>query len=164
MKRPLILLFFIVGAVIFAAWWFNRTPAPHFVPRPLSPAEIAIRDRADTRVRRIVYGILALGWRGSARQWHRYERAYLILAALSTPLVLSVHSVVSFDFATAQLPGWHATIFPPYFVAGAIFSGFAMVVTQLIPAREFFGLKNVIEMRHLEQMNKIILATGTMVG
>ncbi|MEY2932154.1 MAG: hypothetical protein RL033_2903 [Pseudomonadota bacterium] len=130
----------------------------------LVPDLASIRDRADTRGRRLVYGILALGWRGSARQWHRYERAYLILAALSTPLVLSVHSVVSFDFATAQLPGWHATIFPPYFVAGAIFSGFAMVVTLLIPAREFFGLKNVIEMRHLEQMNKIILATGTMVG
>ena len=93
-----------------------------------------------------------------------YERAYLILAALSTPLVLSVHSVVSFDFATAQLPGWHTTIFPPYFVAGAIFSGFAMVVTLLAPAREFFGLKGVIELRHLEHMNKVILATGTMVG
>jgi len=130
----------------------------------LVPDLASIRDRADTTARRLIYGMLALGWRGSARQWHRYERAYLILAALSTPLVLSVHSVVSFDFATAQLPGWHATIFPPYFVAGAIFSGFAMVNTLLIPARQFFGLKNVIEMRHLEQMNKIILATGTMVG
>jgi len=130
----------------------------------LIPDLASIRDRADTNGRRIVYGILAMGWRGSARQWHRYERAYLILAALSTPLVLSVHSVVSFDFATSQLPGWHATIFPPYFVAGAIFSGFAMVVTLLIPARQFFGLKNIIEIRHLEQMNKIILATGTMVG
>jgi molybdopterin-containing oxidoreductase family membrane subunit len=105
-----------------------------------------------------------MGWRGSSRQWHRYERAYLILAALSTPLVLSVHSVVSFDFATAQLPGWHTTIFPPYFVAGAIFSGFAMVVTLLVPAREFFGLKSLIEIKHLENMNKIILATGTIVG
>ena len=130
----------------------------------LIPDLASIRDRADTKGRRLVYGILAMGWRGSARQWHRYERAYLILAALSTPLVLSVHSVVSFDFATSQLPGWHATIFPPYFVAGAIFSGFAMVVTLLIPARQFFGLKNIIEIRHLEQMNKIILATGTMVG
>ena len=130
----------------------------------LVPDLASIRDRADSKVRRLVYGILALGWRGSARQWHRYERAYLILAALSTPLVLSVHSVVSFDFATAQLPGWHTTIFPPYFVAGAIFSGFAMVNTLLIPARQFFGLKSIIEMRHLEQMNKIILATGTMVG
>jgi Ni/Fe-hydrogenase subunit HybB-like protein len=130
----------------------------------LIPDLASVRDRADTKVRRIVYGVLALGWRGSARQWHRYERAYLILAALSTPLVLSVHSVVSFDFATSQVPGWHTTIFPPYFVAGAIFSGFAMVNTLLIPGREFFGLKSVIELRHLEQMNKIILATGTMVG
>jgi molybdopterin-containing oxidoreductase family membrane subunit len=130
----------------------------------LIPDFATIRDRAQTNGRRLVYGLLAMGWRGSSRQWHRYERAYLILAALSTPLVLSVHSVVSFDFATAQLPGWHATIFPPYFVAGAIFSGFAMVATLLIPAREFFGLKSIIEMRHLELMMKIILATGTMVG
>jgi molybdopterin-containing oxidoreductase family membrane subunit len=130
----------------------------------LIPDFATIRDRAQTKTRRLIYGILAMGWRGSSRQWHRYERAYLILAALSTPLVLSVHSVVSFDFATAQLPGWHATIFPPYFVAGAIFSGFAMVATLLIPAREFFGLKSIIEIRHLELMMKIILATGTMVG
>jgi Ni/Fe-hydrogenase subunit HybB-like protein len=130
----------------------------------LIPDFATIRDRATTTPRRFIYGILAMGWRGSSRQWHRYERAYLILAALSTPLVLSVHSVVSFDFATAQLPGWHATIFPPYFVAGAIFSGFAMVATLLIPAREFFGLKSIIEIRHLELMMKIILATGTMVG
>jgi Ni/Fe-hydrogenase subunit HybB-like protein len=130
----------------------------------LIPDFATIRDRAVSTPRRFIYGVLAMGWRGSSRQWHRYERAYLILAALSTPLVLSVHSVVSFDFATAQLPGWHATIFPPYFVAGAIFSGFAMVATLLIPAREFFGLKSIIEMRHLELMMKIILATGTMVG
>jgi Ni/Fe-hydrogenase subunit HybB-like protein len=130
----------------------------------LIPDFATIRDRAISTPRRFIYGVLAMGWRGSSRQWHRYERAYLILAALSTPLVLSVHSVVSFDFATAQLPGWHTTIFPPYFVAGAIFSGFAMVATLLIPAREFFGLKSIIEMRHLELMMKIILATGTMVG
>ncbi|HEX4340197.1 MAG TPA: NrfD/PsrC family molybdoenzyme membrane anchor subunit [Polyangiaceae bacterium] len=130
----------------------------------LIPDLASLRDRATTTIRRFVYGAFAMGWRGSSRQWHRYERAYLILAALSTPLVLSVHSVVSFDFATAQLPGWHTTIFPPYFVAGAIFSGFAMVVTLLVPARQFFGLKGVIEMRHLEAMNKVILATGTMVG
>ncbi|HVU06112.1 MAG TPA: NrfD/PsrC family molybdoenzyme membrane anchor subunit [Polyangiaceae bacterium] len=130
----------------------------------LIPDIASLRDRATTTVRRFVYGIFAMGWRGSSRQWHRYERAYLILAALSTPLVLSVHSVVSFDFATSQLPGWHTTIFPPYFVAGAIFSGFAMVVTLLVPARQFFGLKNIIEMHHLEAMNKVILATGTMVG
>jgi molybdopterin-containing oxidoreductase family membrane subunit len=122
------------------------------------------RDRSTTKGRKIAYGILAMGWRGSSRQWHRYERAYLILAALATPLVLSVHSVVSFDFATAQLPGWHATIFPPYFVAGAIFGGFAMVVTLAVPARQFFGLKRIITIGHLELMAKIILATGMMVG
>ncbi len=122
------------------------------------------RDRSTTKVRKMVYGLLAMGWRGSSRQWHRYERAYLILAALATPLVLSVHSVVSFDFATAQLPGWHATIFPPYFVAGAIFGGFAMVVTLAVPARQFFGLKRIITVGHLELMAKIILATGMMVG
>ncbi len=128
------------------------------------PDLAAIRDRAKERTRQAIYGAFAMGWRGSSRQWHRYERAYLILAALATPLVLSVHSVVSFDFATAQLPGWHTTIFPPYFVAGAIFSGFAMVVTLLVPARQFFGLKRIIRMEHLENMNKVILATGTMVG
>ena len=128
------------------------------------PDIATIRDRAKTTRRRVVYGLLSMGWRGSSRQWHRYERAYLILAALATPLVLSVHSVVSFDFATAQLPGWHTTILPPYFVAGAIFSGFAMVNTLLIPARQFFGLKRIVRMSHLENMNKVILATGTMVG
>ncbi len=122
------------------------------------------RDRSTTRLRKAIFGLLAMGWRGSSRQWHRYERAYLILAALATPLVLSVHSVVSFDFATAQLPGWHATIFPPYFVAGAIFGGFAMVVTLAVPARQFFGLKRIITVGHLELMAKIILATGMMVG
>ncbi len=128
------------------------------------PDLATLRDRATTPIRRLAYGIFALGWRGSARQWYRYERAYLFLAALATPLVLSVHSVVSFDFAVAQLPGWHTTIFPPYFVAGAIFSGFAMVVTLMVPAREFFGLKNLVTMRHLDNMNKIILATSCMVG
>ncbi|MBI2214021.1 MAG: DUF3341 domain-containing protein [Acidobacteria bacterium] len=128
------------------------------------PDLASLRDRATTKVRKIAYGIAALGWRGSHRHWHRYERAYLILAALATPLVLSVHSVVSFDFAVSILPGWHSTIFPPYFVAGAIFSGFAMVATLLIPAREWFGLKDFITLRHLENMCKIILATGSMVG
>jgi molybdopterin-containing oxidoreductase family membrane subunit len=108
--------------------------------------------------------MVALGWRGSARQWHRYERAYLILAGLATPLVFSVHSVVSFDFATSQLPGWHTTIFPPYFVAGAIFSGFAMVFTLLIPARHLFNLKHIIKAEHVEAACKIMLATGMMVG
>lgn len=130
----------------------------------LIPDIATIRDRAKTKLRKIIYGLLALGWRGSHRHWHRYEVAYLILAGLATPLVLSVHSVVSFDFATSQLPGWHTTIFPPYFVAGAIYSGFAMVMTLMIPSREFFGLKNLVTMRHLENMNRIMLATGMMVG
>jgi molybdopterin-containing oxidoreductase family membrane subunit len=128
------------------------------------PDLATFRDRAKTRIRQIVYGVLALGWRGSGRQWHRYEVTYLLLAALATPLVLSVHSIVSFDFAVSIVPGWHTTIFPPYFVAGAIFSGFAMVVTLAVPARQFFGLKNIISLRHLENMNKIILLTGSMVG
>ena len=128
------------------------------------PDFATFRDRATTFGRRLAYGIVAMGWRGSSRQWHRYERAYLILAALATPLVLSVHSVVSFDFATAQLPGWHTTIFPPYFVAGAIFGGFAMVVTLAVPARQFFGLKRIIQIKHLELMNKVMIATGLLVG
>ncbi len=128
------------------------------------PDLATLRDRATNRIRRMAYGVFALGWRGSARQWHRYERAYLLLAGLATPLVLSVHSVVSFDFAVAQLPGWHTTIFPPYFVAGAIFSGFAMVVTLMVPARAYFGLRDLITIRHLDNINKIILATGCIVG
>ncbi len=128
------------------------------------PDLATLRDRARSKIRQIAYGIAALGWRGSGRHWHRYERAYLLLAALATPLVLSVHSVVSFDFAVSQLPGWHATIFPPYFVAGAIFSGFAMVLTLLIPVRHIFRLESLITPRHLDNMAKIILATGSMVG
>jgi Ni/Fe-hydrogenase subunit HybB-like protein len=133
----------------------------------LVPDLATLRDRFAARGRNLgalIYGVLAMGWRGSARQWHRYEKAYMILAALSTPLVLSVHSVVSFDFAVAQIPGWHTTIFPPYFVAGAIFSGFAMVLTLMIPARYLFGLKDVIRTDHIEAMCKILLATGMMVG
>jgi len=128
------------------------------------PDFATFRDRSTSTAKRVAYGIVAMGWRGSSRQWHRYERAYLLLAGLATPLVLSVHSVVSFDFATAQLPGWHTTIFPPYFVAGAIFGGFAMVVTLAVPARQFFGLKRIITIRHLELMNKVMIATGLMVG
>jgi molybdopterin-containing oxidoreductase family membrane subunit len=128
------------------------------------PDLAALRDRATSRVRQIAYGIAALGWRASNRHWLRYERAYLLLAGLATPLVLSVHSVVSFDFAVSMLPGWHATIFPPYFVAGAIFGGFAMVMLLIVPSREWFGLKEIVTPRHLENMAKIILATGTMVG
>jgi molybdopterin-containing oxidoreductase family membrane subunit len=128
------------------------------------PDIATFRDRSNSRIKQMAYGIFALGWNGSSRHWHRYERAYLLLAALATPLVLSVHSVVSFDFATSQLPGWHATIFPPYFVAGAIFGGFAMVLCLAVPARELFGLKDIITKRHLDNMGKIMLATGMMVG
>jgi Ni/Fe-hydrogenase subunit HybB-like protein len=130
----------------------------------LIPDLATMRDRARTRVRQIVFGILALGWRGGNRHWQHYEMAYLLLAGLSTPLVLSVHSVVSTDFATSVIPGWHTTIFPPYFVAGAIFSGFAMVTTLSIIVRKIFGLENIITIRHLENMQKIILLTGLMVG
>ncbi len=128
------------------------------------PDLATLRDRATTKARQIAYGVFALGWTGSARHWHRYERAYLLLAALATPLVLSVHSVVSFDFATSQLPGWHTTVFPPYFVAGAVFGGFAMVLLLAVPARQWFGLQSLITQRHIENMNKILLVTGLMVG
>lgn len=128
------------------------------------PDFATLRDRAEGKWRRIGYGVAALGWTGSGRQWHRFEMAYLLLAGLATPLVLSVHTIVSFDFAVSQLPGWHTTIFPPYFVAGAVFSGFAMVVTLMVPARAFFGLKHLVTERHLENMCKVILATGSIVG
>ena len=114
--------------------------------------------------RKYFYGILAMGWRGSNRHWSNYEMAYLLLAGLSTPLVLSVHTVVSFDFAVANLPGWHTTIFPPYFVAGAIFSGFGMVLTLMLPLRAIFGLQDLITQYHIDCMCKICLATGSMVG
>jgi molybdopterin-containing oxidoreductase family membrane subunit len=128
------------------------------------PDLATLRDRANSKVKQMVYGIFALGWTGSSRHWHRFERAYLLLAALATPLVLSVHSVVSFDFATSQLPGWHTTIFPPYFVAGAVFGGFAMVLNLAIPARQFFGLKDIITLRHIENCAKVLLATGMIVS
>lgn len=130
----------------------------------LIPDLATLRDRAVTKLRKIVLGILSLGWRGGNRQWKHYELAYLILAGISTPLVLSVHSVVSTDFATSIVPGWHSTIFPPYFVAGAIFSGFAMVLTLAIIARRLFHLEHFITIGHLEKMNKIMLLTGMMVG
>jgi Ni/Fe-hydrogenase subunit HybB-like protein len=130
----------------------------------LIPDLATMRDRAKTKLRRILYGFFALGWRGSHRHWLNYERAYLLLAALATPLVLSVHSIVSFDFATSQLPGWHTTIFPPYFVAGAIFSGFAMVITLMVFTRVIFKLEHLITIRHFENMAKIILLTGSLVG
>ena len=129
----------------------------------LVPDLATLRDRAKGITQK-AYGVASLGWRGSARHWRNYEMAYLILAGISTPLVLSVHSVVSFDFATSVLPGWHTTIFPPYFVAGAIFSGFAMVVTLMVITRWVFKVEHLVTMKHLENMNKIILATGTVVG
>ncbi len=141
------------GAVSAMFWYMGMIP------------DIAtLRDRATSKKWFFIYGLLALGWRGSNRHWMRFERAYLLLAALATPLVLSVHSVVSFDFAVSQLPGWHTTIFPPYFVAGAVFGGFAMVMLLLVPCRQFFGLKELITKRHLENMAKILLATGSIVG
>lgn len=130
----------------------------------LIPDLANMRDRAKHKGVKIIYGIFALGWRGSARHWHRYEMIYLLLAGLATPLVLSVHSVVSLDFSVAMLPGWHSTIFPPYFVAGAIFSGFAMVLTLVIPVRVAYGLKGFITDRHLDNAAKIMLATGLMVA
>ncbi len=123
-----------------------------------------LRDRARSAFRRRIMAFFALGWTGANRHWRNYEKTYLLLAALATPLVLSVHSVVSFDFAVSIIPGWHTTIFPPYFVAGAIFSGFAMVMTLLIIARKVYGIRNIITMDHLEKMAIIILVTGTMVG
>jgi len=155
-RSPLLWDVFAVGTyglVSLLFWYFG-----------LIPDLATMRDRAKGRIRKLVYGLFSLGWVGSARDWHRYERTYLILAGIATPLVLSVHSVVSFDFAVAQLPGWHTTIFPPYFVAGAIFSGFAMVITLAVPARELFGLEEVITLRHLENMAKVVLVTGSIVG
>jgi molybdopterin-containing oxidoreductase family membrane subunit len=130
----------------------------------LVPDLATLRDRATTKVRAIVLGIFSLGWRGSHRHWLNYEKAYMILAGISTPLVLSVHTIVSFDFATSVLPGWHTTIFPPYFVAGAVFSGFAMVVSLMVIVRKVFGLESIVTVRHLENMNKVILTTGSLVG
>ncbi len=155
-RSPLIWDVFAVSTylTVSALFWFTG----------LVPDLATLRDRATGRIKQVVFGILSLGWRGSARHWSNYEKAYLILAAISTPLVLSVHSIVSFDFATSVIPGWHTTIFPPYFVAGAVFSGFAMVMTLLIIARWLLNLENLITMKHLENMNKIILVTGSIVG
>jgi molybdopterin-containing oxidoreductase family membrane subunit len=130
----------------------------------LIPDLASLRDSSKSPTKRMIYGIFAMGWRGSGRHWAEYKWSYLLLAGLSTPLVLSVHTIVSFDFATSVLPGWHTTVFPPYFVAGAVFSGFAMVLTWMVPARHFLGLKHVVTMKHLENMNKVILATGLMVS
>ncbi|HZE12936.1 MAG TPA: NrfD/PsrC family molybdoenzyme membrane anchor subunit, partial [Chthoniobacterales bacterium] len=130
----------------------------------LVPDLATMRDRARSKFAQLTYGVMSLGWRGSARHWKRFHMLYLLLAGLATPLVLSVHSVVSMDFAIAIVPGWHSTIFPPYFVAGAIFSGFAMVLTLAIPIRKFYRLEDFITIRHLENCAKIMLATGLMVA
>jgi len=130
----------------------------------LIPDLATLRDRAQRRVPQVIYGILAMGWRGSATHWHRYQTAYLLLAGLATPLVVSVHSIVGLDFAASIVPGWHVTLFPPYFVAGAIFSGFAMVMTLAIPLRAVYGLQDFITLRHLGNMAKVMLTTGLIVA
>jgi molybdopterin-containing oxidoreductase family membrane subunit len=155
-RSPLVWDVFAVGTymTVSAMFWFVG----------LIPDLATLRDRATRRSAKIVYGILAMGWRGSAIHWHRYESAYLLLAGLATPLVISVHTVVSFDFSVGIVPGWHSTIFPPYFVAGAIYSGFAMVLTLAIPIRSVYGLQDLITMRHLQNMAKVMLATGMIVA
>jgi Ni/Fe-hydrogenase subunit HybB-like protein len=129
----------------------------------LVPDLAAMRDRAPGRLRRTIYGVFALGWRGSARHFRKFRVAYGLLGGLATPLVISVHSIVSSDFAITQLPGWHSTIFPPYFVAGAIFSGFAMVLTLMVPVRRFYGVGNIVTLRHVDNVCKLILVTGWVV-
>ena len=141
-------------ATISALFWFTG----------LIPDLATLRDRTENPALKIVYGMLSMGWRGSARHWHRYETMYLLLAGLATPLVLSVHTVVSFDFAVGIVPGWHTTIFPPYFVAGAIYSGFAMVLMLAIPIRKIYGLEDFITERHLQNSAKVMLATGLIVA
>ena len=155
-RSPLIWDVFAVSTygTVSALFWFTG----------LVPDMATLRDKSTTRARQVIYGALALGWRGSAKHWQRYEMAYLLLAGISTPLVLSVHSVVSFDFAVSVLPGWHATIFPPYFVAGAIYSGFAMVMTLAIPLRKYYDLEDFITMRHIHNMTKVMLVTGMIVA
>jgi len=155
-RSPLVWDVFAVStyAIVSLLFWFVG----------LLPDLATLRDRARTRFGQIVYGVLAMGWRGSAVHWHRHEVASLLLAGLATPLVLSVHTVVSFDFAVGIVPGWHTTIFPPYFVAGAIYAGFAMVITLAIPIRAFYRLEDFITLRHLDNMAKIMLATGLIVG
>jgi Ni/Fe-hydrogenase subunit HybB-like protein len=155
-KSPLVWDVFAVSTYlsVSALFWFVG----------LIPDLATFRDRAQSRAGRVIYGALAMGWRGSAHHWHQYEIAYLLLAGLATPLVVSVHTVVSFDFAIGIIPGWHTTLFPPYFVAGAIYSGFAMVLSLLIPIRAAYGMQDFITMRHLQNMAKIMLATGLIVG
>ena len=130
----------------------------------LIPDLATLRDRTTNKIKKVIYSILSLGWRHSTKHWNHYEMAYLILAGFATPLVLSVHTIVSFDFAVSIMPGWHTTIFPPYFVAGAVFSGFAMVQNVLIIIRKVFKIEHIITLDTLEKMNKVMLATGMMVG
>jgi molybdopterin-containing oxidoreductase family membrane subunit len=130
----------------------------------LIPDLATLRDRSHHRVGRVAYGILSMGWRNSARHWHRYQTAYMLLAGLAAPLVISVHSVVGMDFAGGVVPGWHSTIFPPYFVAGAIFSGFAMVLTLAIPLRAAYGLEDFVTLRHIDNCAKLMLVTGLIVA
>ncbi len=155
-RSPLVWDVFAVStyATISAVFWFVG----------LVPDFATMREEATHPLAKKIYGMLSLGWRGSARHWTRYEALYILLAGISTPLVLSVHTVVSFDFAIAILPGWHTTIFPPYFVAGAIYSGFAMVLVLAIPIRKYYGLEDMITMRHQQNSAKIMLATGLIVG
>jgi Ni/Fe-hydrogenase subunit HybB-like protein len=155
-RSPLVWDVFAVSTylTISAVFWFVG----------LIPDFATLRDSSKQVWKARAYGMLAMGWRNSARHWQRYEKAALLLAGLSTPLVVSVHTVVSFDFAVAMLPGWHTTIFPPYFVAGAIYSGFAMVLTLMIPVRRFYGLEDVVTTRILNNMAKMTLCTGLIVG
>ena len=155
-RSPLLWDVFAVStyATISALFWFVG----------LIPDLATFRDSAQNPVAKKIYGLLALGWRGSARHWKRYESAYLLLAGLATPLVLSVHTVVSFDFAISIVPGWHTTVFPPYFVAGAIYSGFAMVLVLAIPIRKFYGVQDMMTMRHLDNAAKVMLGTGLIVA
>jgi len=155
-RSPLLWDVFAVSTyfTISAVFWFVG----------LLPDLATLRDTTKKPWQQKIYGMLSMGWRGSARHWQRYEKASLLLAGLATPLVVSVHTVVSFDFAVAIIPGWHTTIFPPYFVAGAIYSGFAMVLTLMIPVRKFYGLDDIITLRHLNNMAKVTLATGMVVA
>ena len=155
-RSPLIWDFFAVGtyATVSLLFWYVG----------LIPDLATLRDRTRSRRAEIIYGFLAMGWRGSARHWKRYQTAYLLLAGLATPLVVSVHTIVSYDFAVSILPGWHATVFPPYFVAGAIYCGFAMVLTLAIPLRAVYRLQSFVTVRHLDNMAKVMLASGLVVA
>jgi molybdopterin-containing oxidoreductase family membrane subunit len=155
-RSPLVWDVFAVStyAIVSLLFWFVG----------LIPDLATMRDRSKNRFSRLIYGILAMGWRGSAQHWHRYETTYLLLAGLSTPLVLSVHTIVSLDFATGIIPGWHTTIFPPYFVAGAVYSGFAMVLVLMIPIRKIYKLEEFVTSRHLQNMAKVMLAAGLIVA